>query len=187
MTRRHGLLLVMAGCLMFGVASTAQAGGSARDWYEGVRVRVAAGQEVLDVTAENRMDAGVTSSNIHVVAANAQGTVFNSPSIPLSGPPDDEIRLNKNLVRGNIDTTVSLRDLQTGVVHQVDIHVETLAVPPTHPYVPGTPSLEGHRMADVLRGYVLLDGELWFDLGAAADVTVWHFSTVTPPSERLPG
>jgi hypothetical protein len=156
-------------------------------WTEGVRIRIANPliQEVVDFTATNRIVDGNQTSDIHVVVGEDDVIVVNSPLIPLSGRPNDQVRINQNLVTGRIDTVVFIFNHSTGRFHELEIHVDTLATPSTHPYA-YDPIMHAYtRMAETRRGYLLLDGNLWYDLDSLGDnqLLIWNFSTREPGTE----
>jgi len=115
-----------------------------------------------------------------VTASDKDGILVNSPLITI---PNDQMRLNRNLVVGRIDTTVDIYNLRTGESHELEIHVDTLANPSADHYYDSATG-EYFRVAEVRSGYLLLDGELWYDLRHPGDTELlaWNFSTRKPPS-----
>ncbi|MGE0878916.1 MAG: hypothetical protein AB7L13_19285 [Acidimicrobiia bacterium] len=145
--------------------------GKCDSWTESVRVassmtNVNVGHEDIDFGANNiYVNGKLVESNIHFVAGiTAVGFgsayTFNSPTLPMSGRPHDRMMLNPTLTSGEIDTTIQVVGLLDGVTHTFTIRVHTYA---TVPAVFDSETSTYVRHDFNLSGYVLRDGQPWFD------------------------
>lgn len=145
-------------------------------WVELVRARsYVPGEGVIDFTVEKTVDGDWRQSLLHIVI-DGPGIFVNTPLIALEGDPD-WASVSEDLGWGGLDTVVRIYNSRGHTWHTMEIHIDNYAN--TSIVRVWEDSGFWYRTARV-KGYVLLDGEMFRDFNLPYEENGWIGSTAHP-------